>query len=152
MYIAKQLKIKQFHLSVVMNDRVVSWAWDALVLCAEGRAGKSYREHIKEPSPVTRQCAWLPNSAYWRECLGSFPKGCSIKNPFSSQSSYDGHLDCFHVLAILNIAAMNIGMHVSFWIRVFSGYMPKSPPKWFCWPARAMNYWSTYYYICLFIL
>ena len=57
MYIAKPLKIKQFHFSVVMNDGVVSWARDALVLCAEGRAGKSYRERNKEPSPVARQCA-----------------------------------------------------------------------------------------------
>ena len=32
----------------------------------------------------------------------------------------------FHVLAIVNSAAMSIGLHVSFWIRVFSGYMPKS--------------------------
>ena len=33
---------------------------------------------------------------------------------------------CFHVLAILNSAAMNTGMHVSFWIIFFSGYMPRS--------------------------
>ena len=33
---------------------------------------------------------------------------------------------CFHVLAILNSAAMNIGVHVSFWIIVLSGYMPSS--------------------------
>ena len=26
----------------------------------------------------------------------------------------DGQLDCFHVLTIVNSAAMNIGMHVSF--------------------------------------
>ena len=32
----------------------------------------------------------------------------------------------FHVLAIVNSAAMNIGVHVSFWIMVFSGYMPSS--------------------------
>ena len=38
----------------------------------------------------------------------------------------DGHLGCFHVLAIVNSAAMNIGMHVSFQIMFLSGYMPRS--------------------------
>ena len=43
-------------------------------------------------------------------------------------SSVEGHLGCFLVLAIVNSAAMNIGEHVSFQIRVFifSGYMPRS--------------------------
>ena len=41
-------------------------------------------------------------------------------------SSVDGHLGCFHVLAIVNSAAVNIGVHVSFWIIVLSGYMPRS--------------------------
>ena len=40
--------------------------------------------------------------------------------------SVNGHLGCFHVLAIVNSAAMNIGVHVSFQIMVFSGYMPRS--------------------------
>ena len=43
---------------------------------------------------------------------------------FFIHSSVDGHLGCFHVLAIVNSAAVNIGVHVSFWIMVFSGYMP----------------------------
>ena len=38
----------------------------------------------------------------------------------------DGYLGCFHVLAILNNASVNIGVHVSFWIVVFSGYTPST--------------------------
>ena len=45
---------------------------------------------------------------------------------FLIHSSVDGHLGHFHVLASVNSAAMNIGVHESFWIVVFSGYMPSS--------------------------
>ena len=38
----------------------------------------------------------------------------------------DEHLGCFHVLAIVNSAEMNSGIHVSFSILVSSGYMPRS--------------------------
>ena len=41
-------------------------------------------------------------------------------------SSVNRHLGCFHVLAIINSAAMNNGIHVSFSILVSSGYMPRS--------------------------
>ena len=41
-------------------------------------------------------------------------------------SSVDGHLGCFHVLAIVNSAAMNNGIHVPFSNLVSSGYMPRS--------------------------
>ena len=45
---------------------------------------------------------------------------------FFIHSSLDGHLLCFNVLAIVNSAAMNIEVHVSFQIMVFSEYMPRS--------------------------
>ena len=43
---------------------------------------------------------------------------------FFIHSPINGHLGCFHVLAIVNSAAMNIGAHVSFLITVSLGYMP----------------------------
>ena len=45
---------------------------------------------------------------------------------FFIYSSVNGHLGCFHVLAIVKNVAMNIGVHVSFSIMIFSGYMPSS--------------------------
>ena len=44
---------------------------------------------------------------------------------FFIHSSVDGHLGCLHVLAIINSAAMNTEVHVSFSILVSSGYMPR---------------------------
>ena len=43
---------------------------------------------------------------------------------FFIHSSVDGHLGCFHVLAIVNSAAVSTVVHDSFWMMVFSGYMP----------------------------
>ena len=49
-----------------------------------------------------------------------------VHHDFFIHSSVDGHLGCFHVLAVVNGAAVNNGIHVSLSILVSSGYMPRS--------------------------
>ena len=51
-----------------------------------------------------------------------------IYHVFFIHSAADGNLGCLHVLAIVNNAAMDIEVHVSFQIRVFifSRYMPRN--------------------------
>ena len=46
--------------------------------------------------------------------------------PFFVHSSIDGRLGCFHVPAIVNSAAVNDRIHVSFSILVSSGHMSRS--------------------------
>ena len=45
---------------------------------------------------------------------------------FFIHSYVNGRLGCFHILVIVNSAAMNMQVHVSFSREVLSGYMPKS--------------------------
>ena len=45
---------------------------------------------------------------------------------FFIHSSVDGHLGCFHVLAVVNSAAMNNGLHASLSVLVSLGCRPTS--------------------------
>ena len=49
-----------------------------------------------------------------------------VYHSFLIHSSADGHLGCFHVLAMINSAAMNIGVHVSLSDLVSLVSMPSS--------------------------
>ena len=52
---------------------------------------------------------------------------------FFIHSCIDGHLGCFHVLAIVNSAATDIGVHVSFsmnWHIFLTGRIPAKESRW----------------------
>ena len=51
---------------------------------------------------------------------------CCRYHNFFMHSSVNEHLGCFHVLAIVNSAAINIKVHVPFSIMVSSGYISSS--------------------------
>ena len=61
-----------------------------------------------------------------------------IYHSFLIYSSADGHLGCFHVLAIINSAAVNIGKRVSF----SSGYLRVYAQQWDSWVI-----WQFYFQI-----
>ena len=49
-----------------------------------------------------------------------------VHHIFFTHSSINGHLGCFRTLAIVNSSAVNTGVCSSFWISVFSRYLPRS--------------------------
>ena len=66
---------------------------------------------------------------------------------FCIHSSVDGQLGCFHVLAIINSAGMNIGVHVSLSLLVSSVCMPSSG-RGRGWGDLGEWHWNMYNIIC----
>ena len=56
--------------------------------------------------------------------------GVCVCTPHLLYLCIGGHLGCFYILAIINIAALNIGVEISFWITVFVFFwkIPRNGP------------------------
>ena len=62
---------------------------------------------------------WLCNTPFVCVCV-------CVYCIFLIHLSVDGRLGCLHVLAVVNNAAINIGVHISLQVNVFPGQIPNS--------------------------
>ena len=68
------------------------------------------------------------------QCVSEFPSIFRLNNipcvdtSHFVYSSMDGHFDCFHLLAIVNDVAINMGVQIHFWVPAYSSfeYIPRS--------------------------
>ena len=89
----------------------------------------NYRGGMWEGGGVQDGVEW--RGGKWDNCSSLINKKKTKKKMYHSFLTHlftDGHLGCFQHLAIVNCAAMNIGVHRFFWIGVsgFLGYSPSS--------------------------
>ena len=100
-----------------------TWKWYHMVFVFLGLT--SINMTILDP-PMLLQMA-LFHSCWWLSNISVCVCVCVCAHHILFiHSSVSGYLGCFYVLTIVNSAAVNTGVRISFWMIVLYGYVPRS--------------------------
>ena len=102
-----------------LSKLLASFGQQAAQDVSTGRLPGASHSSLDGPWPLSWKGQGLPHSVH-AECYSII----HLYHIFLTQSSVGGHLGCFHVPAVVDSAAVNIGIHVPLWIMVFLGCMP----------------------------
>jgi len=102
-----------------LSKLLASFGQQAAQCVSTGHLPGASHSFLDGPWPIFWKGQGLPHSVHADDYSIVY-----VYHIFLTHSPVSGHLGCFHVLAVVDSAAVNIGIHVSFWIMVFSGYMP----------------------------
>ena len=113
------------HVFPILNPPPTSLPVPSLWVIPEHQPRAPMHVSCIEPGLVIRFTYSLYVSMPFSHIILPSPSPTESKRLFSTSVS-SRHLGCFHVLAIVNRASVNVGIHVSFRITVFPRYMPRS--------------------------
>ena len=111
----------------VLPDSATTWTAAPQAPLSLGFSKQEYWSGLRCPGNLPNPVMKARSPALQTDSLLSEPRGKPLYVlGLLFHSLVNGHLDCFHVLTIVNSTAMNTRVPISLWIIVLFGYMNKS--------------------------